>query len=41
MESVRQGSIQNVAGARQLEASARNLSTLGDRLKGMVALYKV
>jgi methyl-accepting chemotaxis protein len=41
MESVRQGSVQNVAGARQLEASARNLSDLGERLKGMVALYKV
>lgn len=41
MESVRQGSVQNVAGARQLEASARNLNDLGQRLQAMVALYKV
>jgi methyl-accepting chemotaxis protein len=41
MESVRQGSVQNVAGARELEVSARNLNDLGERLKEMVALYKV
>ena len=41
MESIRLGSVQNVAGARQLEASARNLNELGGRLKEMVALYKV
>jgi len=41
MESIRQGSVQNVAGARQLEASARNLNELGQRLKEMVARYKV
>jgi len=41
MESIRQGSVQNVVGARQLEASARNLNDLGQRLKEMVARYQV
>ncbi|ABE44383.1 methyl-accepting chemotaxis protein [Polaromonas sp. JS666] len=41
MESIRQASTQNVAGARQLEVAARNLDELGQRLKQMVALYTV
>jgi methyl-accepting chemotaxis protein len=41
MESIRQASAQNVAGAKQLETAARNLSELGQRLKQMVERYKV
>ena len=41
MESIRQASTQNVAGAKQLETAARNLSELGQRLKQMVERYKV
>ncbi|HVZ44424.1 MAG TPA: methyl-accepting chemotaxis protein [Ramlibacter sp.] len=41
MEGVRRGSMQNVAGARELEVSARNLSELGERLKEMVAFYRL
>ena len=40
MESIRQASTQNVAGARQLETAARNVSELGQRLKQMVERYK-
>ncbi|MBI5278110.1 MAG: CHASE3 domain-containing protein [Burkholderiales bacterium] len=40
MESIRQASAQNVAGAKQLETAARNLSELGQRLKQMVERYK-
>jgi methyl-accepting chemotaxis protein len=41
MESIKQASTQNVASAKQLEAAARSLSDLGQRLKQMVERYKV
>jgi methyl-accepting chemotaxis protein len=41
MESIKQASAQNVASAKQLEAQARNFNELGQRLKQMVARYKV
>jgi len=41
MENIKQASTQNAASAKQLESAARNLSELGQRLKQMVALYKV
>lgn len=41
MESIKQASAQNVAGAKQLETAARNLNDLGQRLKQMVERYKV
>jgi methyl-accepting chemotaxis protein len=41
MESIKQASTQNVAGAKQLETAARNLSELGQRLKQMVDRYQV
>lgn len=41
MESIRQASSQNVVSAQQLEAAARNLNELGQRLKQMVGRYKV
>ena len=41
MESIKQASAQNVAGAKQLETAARNLNELGQRLKQMVERYKV
>ena len=41
MENIRQASSQNVASARQLEVSARNLNELGQRLKHLVESYVV
>jgi methyl-accepting chemotaxis protein len=41
MESIKRASTQNVDSARQLEAAARNLSTLGQRLKETVGKYKL
>jgi methyl-accepting chemotaxis protein len=41
MESIKQVSAQNVASAKQLEVSARNLSDLGQRVKGMVERYQL
>ncbi|MDB6166328.1 MAG: methyl-accepting chemotaxis sensory transducer [Lacunisphaera sp.] len=41
MENIKQASTQNVASAKQLETAARNLSELGQRLKQLVAKYKV
>jgi methyl-accepting chemotaxis protein len=41
MESIKKASTQNVDSARQLEVAARNLSTLGQRLKERVGLYKM
>ena len=41
MESIKQASVQNVASAKQLEISARNLNDLGQRLKHMIERYKV
>jgi methyl-accepting chemotaxis protein len=40
MESIRQSSAQNVASAKQLESSARNLNELGQKLKLLVERYK-
>jgi len=36
MESIKQASTQNVAGARQAEAAAKNLHELGQRLSSIV-----
>lgn len=41
MESIKQASAQNVAGAKQLEDAARNINDLGLRLKQIVDRYKV
>jgi len=41
MESIKRASTQNVDSARQLEAAARNLNTLGQRLKETVGKYKL
>ena len=41
MENIRQASTQNVAGTKQAEAAAHNLSDLGQKLKGVVAQYRV
>jgi methyl-accepting chemotaxis protein len=41
MESIKQASVQNVASAKQLETSARNLNDLGQRLKQIVESYVV
>jgi methyl-accepting chemotaxis protein len=41
MESIKQASTQNVAGAKQLETAARNLNELGQQLKQMVERYRV
>ena len=41
MENIKQASSQNVASAKQLEVSARNLSDLGQRLQQLVASYTV
>lgn len=41
MENIKQASEQNVEGTRQMELAARNLDTLGRRLKELVAKYQV
>ncbi len=41
MESIKQASGQNVAGAKQLEIAARNLNDLGGRLTQIVEKYKL
>jgi methyl-accepting chemotaxis protein len=41
MGNIKQASNQNVAGAKQLEVAARNLSELGQRLKQLLSKYKV
>jgi methyl-accepting chemotaxis protein len=41
MENIKLASTQNVASAKQLEVSARNLNELGHRLKEMIERYKV
>jgi methyl-accepting chemotaxis protein len=41
MENIKQASVQNVASAKQLEVSARNLNDLGLRLKQMIERYKM
>jgi methyl-accepting chemotaxis protein len=41
MDSIREASTQNVASAKQLEAAARNLSELGQRLQRITEQYQV
>lgn len=41
MESIKQASIQNVAGTKQTETAAHNLHNLGQRLKTLVDQYKL
>ncbi len=41
MESIKQGSDQNVDSAKQLETAAQNLNELGQRLRQLVEQYKV
>ncbi|MFI8743809.1 methyl-accepting chemotaxis protein [Pseudomonas sp. NPDC077186] len=41
MESIRQASQDNVAGARQVDLAARNLHELGVKLKGLAAQFKL
>jgi methyl-accepting chemotaxis protein len=41
MENIKQASTQNVASAKQLEAAARNLNDLGQRMRQLVESYTV
>ncbi len=41
MENIKQASAQNVAGTRQTEAAAKNLHDVGQKLKALIAQYKV
>ncbi len=41
MENIKQASEQNVAGAKQVDATVQNLHELGQKLKGLVEQYKV
>jgi methyl-accepting chemotaxis protein len=41
MESVREASQQNAASAKQLEGAVHNLKMLGEKLKGIVASYRI
>ncbi len=41
MDGVKQASLQNADGARQLEAAARNLKELGDRLQRVIQHYRL
>jgi methyl-accepting chemotaxis protein len=41
MENIKQGTVQNVASAKQLESSARNLNDIGVRMKQMVDRYQL
>jgi methyl-accepting chemotaxis protein len=41
MESIKQASAQNAAGAKQLESSAHDLTELGQNLKKLIQKYKV
>src|SRR6266568_32346 len=41
MESIKQASIQNIAGTKQAETAAHNLHALGQKLKKLVEQYKV
>lgn len=40
MENIKQASHQNLAGSRQLEEAAKNLSSLGQKLKKLASQYK-
>jgi methyl-accepting chemotaxis protein len=41
MESIKQATVQNVASAKQMETSARNLNDVGRKLKQLIERYKV
>lgn len=41
MESIKAASAQNVASTQQMEAAAKNMQDLGQKLKELVAVYKV
>jgi methyl-accepting chemotaxis protein len=41
MDGVKQASLQNADGARQLEAAARNLKDLGERLQSLIRHYRL
>ena len=41
MESIKQATAQNVASAKQMETSARNLNDVGRKLKQLIERYKV
>lgn len=41
MESIKQASVQNVAGTKQTETAAQNLHELGQKLKVLVTQYKI
>lgn len=41
LESIKQASLQNVEGTRQLEGAAHNLNGVGQKLKQLVELYRV
>jgi methyl-accepting chemotaxis protein len=41
MESIKAASAQNVASAKQMETAAKNMQDLGQKLKDVVAVYKV
>ena len=41
MENIKQASVQNVAGTKQAEATAHNLNELGQKLKQLVAVYRL
>lgn len=41
MESVREASQQNASSAKQLEGAVHNLKSLGEKLKGIVASYRI
>jgi methyl-accepting chemotaxis protein len=41
MEGVKQASLQNADGAKQLESAAHNLKELGERLQRLILHYKL
>jgi methyl-accepting chemotaxis protein len=41
MDNIRQASAQNVAGTKQAEAAAHNLSELGQKLKSIIGQYRI
>ena len=41
MENIKQASLQSVASVNQVEAAANDLRDLGQKLKALVAVYKV
>jgi methyl-accepting chemotaxis protein len=41
MENINQAGVQNISGIQQMETAAQNLHELGEKIKGMVAQFKV